>query len=204
MAVRRRATQMTFRGLKRRIERDEKRDMQRTLGRWWGVFGQVSETVTGTNYAVNYKITTPSNNGIEIYGMDLVIQMRFEKEDAGPSNYFASGALMVCHVREGQSYEDFLTSDQAVPVSAGWDDRARPRAFIPLALNLYEPDGGESSSQYATIVIPYRFFRGRRIRLLDSEELHLVFALYDTSRFIGNTLKMQVSGRYRYIVKSQN
>jgi len=204
MPVQRRPRQMTFRGLKRRIERDEKRDMQRTLGRWWGVFGQVSETVTGTSYACNYTLSTPANNGIEIYGMDLLIQLRFEKADDGPSNYFASGALMVCHVRSGQTWEDFLTSDDAVPVSAGWDDKARPRSFVPLALNLYEPDSGESSSQYATLVIPYRFFRGRRIRLLDNEDLVFVFALYDTSRFVGNVLKMQVSGRYRYIVRTQN
>lgn len=198
MATTRRPRQMTFRGLKRRIDREERRVEQKTLGQWWGIDYNQTLTTGPTARGVGMTLTTPegspATDKIEIYAVDSLISILCTSK----SNTPIVGALLACHVRHGQASSDFVAAQGAMPKGLEFQPRARARAYLPFTVMPLQ-DQGDSGSN---LVIPYRPFRGRRLTLLDGEQLVIRLALSATSQD-GISLKIAWHGRYRYIIGKQ-
>jgi len=185
MAVKRQ--QLTFRGLKRRMERDEQRDLKRTQGRWYYPHEVVTDDILPSDLSVDITLPTPQDHGILIYGMDLILSITFQASE--PAGTTLLGALQVCHIRPGQTKSDFLAANGALPSGEEAQSLARPRSFLPFWLQNEQND-------YRSAVIPYRFFRGHQIRLNPGEFLSYQWAFPTTST---GKVTARMGGRYRYI-----
>lgn len=187
--VEKKARQLTFRGMQRRIKRDEQREEKRTLGRWWGFDVSASDAIGPSDLSVDLTLPTPDDPGILIYGMDALLAIRY----TGTSKTYKAlvGSLMVCHIRPGQTKSDFLAANNGLPSGSQWEGLARPRSYI----NFFIED--VDSDRHAA-VIPFSFFRGHQIRLLKGEFISFIWAFPIASA--GN-VEASISGRYRYIKK---
>lgn len=195
--TRRRPRQMTFRGLKRRMDREAHKVEQKEMGQWFGVAYTSSFTTSATKYGNGMTLSNPegapSASKVEIYGVDLLVTLRAQTT----SDVAIQGALMVCHIRHGQAFTDFLAANESMPEGTEQQNRARPRAFLPFAL--MPPLNTQGGDYQASAIIPYRPFRGRRLVVLGGETIVIGIALTrDTPA--GVKLFGGLHGRYRYIV----
>ena len=200
MALKRRPRQMTFRGLKRRIERDEKKELQRTLGRWNNFQTVGIETIGSSSLGTNLDLPLPPNSATkktEIYAMDSQICIHYSQSSS--AGVPIMGALGVCHVRPGQRFQDFAGVNLALPQGTDENQIARFRAFIPFTL--VPPLNTSAGQPWAVTIIPYRFFRGRRITLNVSEKLTMLM-MFGRSTTSGARINITWHGRYRYIAPS--
>lgn len=189
MALARKPRQLTFKGLKRRMEREERRVEQKELGRWYGVNQTQKTTISATQKGGWTTLQEPGGTKSTLYAVDLLINLYAENTTV---EFPIRGALMVCHVRKGQAVSDFMGPNQALPTGDQQDALARPRAFLPFVVL------PQDTSPYQMTVIPYRLFRGRRITLLTGEQLSFAH-VYAPDTPNGLSIHLAIHGRYRYI-----
>jgi len=182
----RRKTPRTTRNMIRRIDEQIER---KTLGKWYGVNESSTLTTGSSKFGLFIPLPRPSNK-VEIYGMDLLMSLVVDQGD-NDSNII-QGALMVCHDREGQDPADFVGPNESMPTSDGWDNLARPRAFLPWTLI------GQPGISQRVAIIPYRFFRGSKILLNPAQRL-LFYCCTAGDTPAGLKIEFAIHGRYRFI-----
>lgn len=174
-----------------RVAREaEERDLKKRLGIWWyHDYGQqisFSPTAKGSTLL---QVVPGSNNKRLVYAMDLLISLSVAPSDTYEVYH---GAIVVAHVREGQSWTDFMGTNNAIPSGdEEGNQSARYRAFLPWIMTAREGGVG------AVVSVPYTFMRGHQIQLLPNEELRVIVALSKSSPV--PTMYATTHGRYRVV-----
>ena len=176
---------------KRAVRRIDRQDLNRRMGRWWYVNIVNTLTTAANKKGIALTLTKlSSGDPTNIYGMDMLITIGFKAET---DNLFIQGALAVCHVRSGQSDSDFAASNLAMPIGYQADSYARYRAFLPFSLSAV------ASQQRQILTIPYRFFRGKSVKLLPGEDLKFL-VMFPASTGNDHQVDIGIVGRYRYVL----
>lgn len=189
---------MTFRGLKRRMERDERRELQKELGRWYYVSQTVEDTITTADGSVIWNlplIQDPLTRKVTVYGVDLLVSLRMLT--VTPKD--VHGAFVTFKRRAGQSANDFFGTNGYIRPGTDQDARARFRSFLPIYLT-GSPVSAGGGNIHQQVVFPFRLFRGNRLLLNPSEFFAMGFVFYTGFTPVASMeVSASISGRYRYI-----
>lgn len=185
----RRARQLTFRGMQRRMERSEKRSERMTLGRWAGVDSGQTDTLTNTVRGGTIFNLPAYSSKTTFYGWDAVVSVTVDPDTGTTAQ---RGQILGCHVREGQSVTDFFASTGYKPnvSSADWQTHARASKMIPMVLI------GDDSSTRGSLVVPLRLLMPKTLVLKRNESYSVAYGFAGT---VGVKIEIQVHGRYRFV-----
>lgn len=180
--------------VKRTVRNIEKQELRKSLGRWQYLSGHgLTFTTSSSNKGANlFFLPTGKENKRTIYGMDMVWLL----ELATATNPGATSGCLVTYVtKPGQTVQDYRGANNAMPATLEEGNaEGRFRSFLPFVLSARE--GGTA----ATVVIPFRFFRGHEVVLKPGEGFNMDM-LFTNAIPGGTKITYSYSGRYREIVE---
>jgi len=199
----RKARQMTFRGLQRRIDRDERRQLRRSQGQWFGLASRTTINLSGSTHGAEIFFPVPGANAVaasradskvEIYGLDVLLSVQAIQASgaSGPT----TGAIVVCHYRAGQSGSNYVPSNGAFPVGVQPQGLARPKKVVPFTI--FPPISSSGGNSNANVVMPIAALVGKAFTLVEDEAMAFNFAL-DSTQSPHPDFQVALLGRYRYI-----
>jgi len=200
--VERRARQLTFRGMKRRLATEERRQLQRNLGQWIYSSNTFEATLTNSNKSVLLlTLSAPGTTSVqeknEMYNPSGFFGVAL-KTISGSAATVYSGAVIVMNIRPGQTPTDFLGSNSSLP--SGNEEGnidARIEGYFPFVLS--NKAGGDGSM----LRVPSHLCFGRAGRKTlkpnHSSRMYLVF-----DRGTPNlSLQISYAARWRQITHEQ-
>lgn len=181
-------------GFKRAVETLDRRELERTLGRWH-VFEAAVTLDTSKDDKVVLEIPmpwgagTPDVRGIEIYGMDSLITL-LATGSAG--NAITLGVMTATKVKGATPIASVPD-----PGTAATANEWPWRFWVMWALT-----NQGTGVLNKMMNIPFSFFRGRRLTLMEDEKFYLIFSRLNTDQNVG-AVSVHWTGRYRFIPKNQ-
>lgn len=183
--------QLTFRGLQRRMERQERRSERTMLGRWGGLDqGQVITLTTTLRGGAIFTIAGQTTK-TSFYSWDGALSLAIGQDTATEFR----GQILGTHVREGQSVGDFWASSNFRPnlSSADWQTHARASKFLPVILI------GTEEATRGGMVIPLSVLVPKNLVLKRNESYVVSFGLAGTGVA---KISVQAHGRYRFVASA--
>lgn len=185
---------MPYKGLKRKLERDERRELQKTEGKWFhfAIFNVGLQVSPAGATAVERELPKPFPDPLTIYGMDAL--MSFQFSGTNQPGAVIAGATGAYKLKTGMIAGDVPNPFDMKLGSADLSNSWAWRWWMPWVVNC-ENDAQERSF----MVQPLKFWASKdRIRLLSGENFLLAFGGRSSA---GSAVFVRISifGRYRYL-----
>lgn len=183
------------RSMNKRIRRVENEVLRKEAGKWFYLDAENDFTTSASAKGSNIALPLPDPTGdghadekVTIYGMDALVSIVL---DDGSTNKNIRGGLFTLTERAGQDWTEFMGPQRAYPKSLEGNVKARVRSahwfnIVP------------GTDWYKNVIIPFTFFRGNKITLLQSERFQFVCAL-GRDLATGVKISFSLTGRYRFI-----
>lgn len=200
--VERRRT-MTYKGLTKQIDKDERRALRRTQGQWWSWSVDASFALSATQRGIELMIPVPGANGVpsgeaddkvEMYGIDAILGIQVGSNES--TGGVVLGALFNCHYRKGQTKSDYAVSSLTHPEGVQLQGLARPRRYVPFVI--MQPLSSDQGNYGSSLAMPLAAVVGKSFTLVEDENMAIILTL-DNNTPVGTVINFGIVGRCRYI-----
>lgn len=200
--VERRARQLTFRGMKRRLATEERKQLQRNLGQWIYSSNTFEATLTNSDKSVLLlSLVAPGTATVqeknEMYHPSGLFGVAL-KAISGSSAAVYSGAVIVMNTRPGQTPRDFLGQNSSLP--SGNEEGnigARFEGYFPFILS--NKAGGDGSMLRIPVHLCFGRAGRKTVKPNHATRMYLVFDRGTTNL----TLQISYAARWRQITHEQ-